>query len=186
MNPILNKKEFEDLSTNLKDLAYSYLEKYSPSKQQLKIYLLKKFLTKFRGVKTKKEVTEIIDKILENLEDKKFINDELYSDSRTRMLLKRGYSINKINQTLRNKGVDYNIIKNSIEKIKKNNDEPDFTSALKLCKRRRLGPIRPNANREIFFKKDMGVMARSGFSYEVSKKVLELDKKEFEKLLKFI
>ena len=102
------------------------------------------------------------------------------------MLLKRGYSINKINQTLRNKGVDYNIIKNSIEKIKKNNDEPDFTSALKLCKRRRLGPIRPNANREIFFKKDMGVMARSGFSYEVSKKVLELDKKEFEKLLKFI
>ena len=48
MNPIYNKKDFEDLSTNLKDLAYSYIEKYSPSKQQLKIYLLKKYLTKFR------------------------------------------------------------------------------------------------------------------------------------------
>ena len=32
MNPTSNKKDFEDLSTSLKDLAYSYLEKYSPSK----------------------------------------------------------------------------------------------------------------------------------------------------------
>ena len=46
MNPIPNKKDFEDLSTSLRDLAYSYLEKYSPSKQQLKIYLLKKYLIK--------------------------------------------------------------------------------------------------------------------------------------------
>ena len=45
MNPTSNKKDFEDLTTNLKDLAFAYLEKYSPSKQQLKIYLLKKYLT---------------------------------------------------------------------------------------------------------------------------------------------
>ena len=49
MNPTSNKRDFEDLTTNLKDLAYSYLEKYSPSKQQLKIYLLKKYLTKIKG-----------------------------------------------------------------------------------------------------------------------------------------
>ena len=42
MNPTSNKSDFEDLTTNLKDLAYSYLEKYNPSKQQLKVYLLKK------------------------------------------------------------------------------------------------------------------------------------------------
>ena len=186
MNPILNKKEFEDLSSNLKDLAYSYLEKYSPSKQQLKTYLLKKYLIKFKGTNTKKEITSLIDKILKNLEDNKLVNDELYSDSKARMLLKRGYSINKINLSLRNKGIDNNIIKNSIDKIKKNNADPDFVSALKLCKKRRLGPIRPDANREIFFKKDLGVMARSGFSYEISKKVLELDKVEFEKLLKLV
>ena len=48
MNPTLNKSDFEDLTTNLKDLAYSYLEKYNPSKQQLKVYLLKKYLTKIK------------------------------------------------------------------------------------------------------------------------------------------
>ena len=51
MNPTLNKSDFDDLTTNLKDLAYSYLEKYSPSKQQLKVYLLKKYLTKIKGNK---------------------------------------------------------------------------------------------------------------------------------------
>ena len=46
MNPTSNKSDFEDLTTNLRDLAYSYLEKYNPSKQQLKVYLLKKYLNK--------------------------------------------------------------------------------------------------------------------------------------------
>ena len=32
MNPTANKSDFDDLTTNLKDLAYSYLEKYNPSK----------------------------------------------------------------------------------------------------------------------------------------------------------
>ena len=68
MNPTSNKSDFEDLATNLKDLAYSYLEKYSPSKQQLKVYLLKKYLTKIKGSKSKKEVTSIIDEIVFNLE----------------------------------------------------------------------------------------------------------------------
>ena len=30
MNPIVNKSDFEDLTTNLKDLAYSYLENIVP------------------------------------------------------------------------------------------------------------------------------------------------------------
>ena len=79
MNPTLNKSDFDDLTTSLKDLAYSYLEKYSPSKQQLKVYLLKKYLTKIKGTKSKKEVSLIIDKIVLNLEKNKILNEELYS-----------------------------------------------------------------------------------------------------------
>ena len=186
MNPTLNKKDFDDLTTNLKDLAYGYLEKYNPSKQQLKIFLLKKYLTKIKGTKSKKEVSNIIDEILSNLEKNKLINDELYSDSKARMFLRRGYSLNKINQSLRQKGIDTEFIKKSIEKIKQDTIEPDFVSALKLCKRRRIGALRPQSNREIFYKKDMGIMARNGFSFELSKRVLDLDTIEFNKLLKIV
>ena len=160
MNPTSNKKDFDDLSTALKDLAYSYIEKYSPSKQQLKVYLMKKILIKFKSSKSKKEISDLIDKVLINLEQNKFLNDELYSDSKSRTLLRRGYSLNKINQSLRIKNRS-KFIKQSIEKIKNKKMEPDFVSALKLCKRRRIGALRPNANRELFYKKDMGVLARA-------------------------
>ncbi len=186
MNPTSNKSDFEDLTTNLKDLAYSYLEKYSPSKQQLKIFLLKKYLFKIKGSKSKKEVSLIIDEIIANLEKKKFLNDELYSDSKARVLLRRGYSLNKINQSLRNKGIENKYIEKSINKIKEDKIEPDFVSALKLCKRRRIGPLRPGANRELFYKKDMGILARGGFNFDLSKRVLNLDLSEFNKLLKII
>ena len=186
MNPTVNKSDFEDLTTNLRDLAYSYLEKYSPSKQQLKVYLLKKYLTKIKGTKSKKEVTLIIDEIISNLEKNRILNDEMYSDSKARMFLRRGYSLNKINQSLRNKGIDNKFIKQSIDKIKEDEIEPDFVSALKLCKRRRIGPIRPDDNRELFYKKDMGILARSGFSFDLSKRILDLDKNEFLKLIKLI
>ena len=85
MNPTSNKSDFEDLTTNLKDIAYSYLDKYNPSKQQLKVYLLKKYLLKINGTKSKKEVSSIIDQIVTNLEKNKLLNDEMYSDSKARM-----------------------------------------------------------------------------------------------------
>jgi len=186
MNPTLNKKDFEELTTNLKDLAYTYIEKYSPSRQQLKIYLLKKYSTKFKSSESKKELSEVIGKVLTSLEKNSLINDEVYSDSKARMFLRRGYSINKINQSLKKKGIKDEFVKKSINKIKENTIEPDFVSALKLCKKRRIGATRPNANRKIFYRKDMGILARAGFSFEVSKRVLDIEFDEFNKLIRII
>jgi hypothetical protein len=45
---------------------------------------------------------------------------------------------------------------------------------------------RPQANRLLFYKKDMGVLARSGFSYDISKKLLSMEENEFKKLIKLI
>jgi len=186
MDPISNKKEFDDLTANLRDLAYSYIEKYNPSKQQTKTYLLKKYLKRFQGTKSKKEITEIIEKVVINLEKGHFLNDSLYSDSKARSLFRRGYSLNKISHSLRSKGIEKKNILDSIKKIKDEKSDPDFTSAMKICKKRRIGPMRPESNRQLFFKKDLGILARSGFSYDISKKILEMDFKEFNQLIKLI
>ena len=58
----------------------------------------------------------------------------MYSDSKARMFLRRGYSLNKINQSLRSKGIDNKYIKQSLNKIKENQIEPDFVSALNYVK----------------------------------------------------
>ena len=46
MNPIKNKKDLEATIDQIRNFSYSYLEKYSPSKQQLRTYLFKKFVKK--------------------------------------------------------------------------------------------------------------------------------------------
>ena len=186
MDPISNKKEFEDLTVNLRDLACSYIEKYNPSKQQIKIYLLKKYLKKFQGSKAKKEISKIIDNIISNLEKNRFLNDALYSDSKARMLFRRGYSLRKIIYSLKSKGIDQKNIELSIEKVKNEKSDPDFVSAVKTCKKKRIGPNREENNRTIFYKKDMSILARSGFNYETSKKILNLSKNEYEKILKLL
>ena len=48
MNPTSNKRDFEDLTTNLKDLAYSYLKNIA-LKTTIKNLLIEKYLTKLRA-----------------------------------------------------------------------------------------------------------------------------------------
>ena len=46
MNPIKNKKNLETSVDEIRNIAYKYIEKYSPSKQQLRTYLFKKLIKK--------------------------------------------------------------------------------------------------------------------------------------------
>ncbi len=181
MNPIKNKKDLEATIDNIRNFAYTYLEKYSPSKQQLKTYLFKKLIKIGQKKTTKKEIFNLIDTVIISLEEQKLISDKYYSDSKSKTFLRKGYSLNKIRYNLIKKGIDEKYIKGSISKIKENESDPDFFSAIKICKRRRIGPCRDENNRVLFYKKDISILARSGFSYETSKKVLEIPKEEFKK-----
>ena len=181
MNPIKNKKDLEATIDDIRNFAYSYLEKYSPSKQQLKTYLFKKLVKKRQKISSKREIFNLIDSVISSLVDQNLLSDEFYSDSKSKAFLRRGYSLNKIRYNLIKRGIDEKYVKASISKIKENESDPDFFSAIKICKRRRIGPCREEGNRPLFYKKDISILARSGFSYEISKKVLEIPKKEFNK-----
>ena len=186
MNPIKNKKDLETTIEEIRKFSYSYLEKYSPSKQQLRTYLFKKLVKKNQKISSKKEIFNLIDSVITSLDDQKLLSDKYYSDVKSKAFLKRGYSLNKIRYSLIKKGIDEKYIKASISKIKENESEPDFFSAIKICKKRRIGPNREESNRALFFKKDISILARSGFSYEISKRVLEIPKEEFKKFCKMI
>ena len=186
MNPIKNKKDLETTIEEIRKFSYSYLEKYSPSKQQLRTYLFKKLVKKNQKISSKREIFDLIDSVIGLLDDQKLLSDKYYSDAKSKVFLKRGYSLNKIRYSLIKKGIDEKYIKASISKIKENESEPDFFSAIKICKKRRIGPCRDENNRSLFYKKDISILARSGFSYEISKKVLEIPKDEYKKFYKMI
>ena len=187
MIPIKNrKKTLEATVDEMRNFAFSYLEKYSPSKQQLKTYLLKKYLKASVPNVKKQDITDLIDTVLSDLEKTKFISDKFYSESKAKSLIQRGSSINKIRNYLISKGINDKYIKETILKINENNEDQDFFSAIKICKKKRIGPSRTEDNRALFYKKDISLLARNGFNFETSKRVMDLKKDDYLKIINLI
>mgnify|MGYP001267854709 FL=1 len=187
MIPIKNKKKtLEATVDEMRNLSFAYIEKYAPSKQQLKTYLLKKYLRVKNQNVNKQNIHNLIDVVIEGLEKTKFINDKFYSDSKAKSLLQRGSSINKIRNYLLTKGIQDKYIKDTISGIKDNNEDQDFFSAIKVCKKKRIGPSRNEDNRPLFYKKDLGILARLGFDFETSRKILDMNKDEYIKIINLL
>ena len=187
MIPIKNKKKtLETTIEEMRNFSFAYVEKYAPSKQQLKIYLLKKYLKASNPTVKKKDISDLIDLVTEDLVKTNFISDKFYSESKAKNLLQKGSSINKIRNYLISKGIQDKYIKETINKIKENNENQDFFSAIKICKKKRIGPARDQDNRPLFYKKDISILARSGFDFETSKKVLELEKEDYLRIINLL
>ena len=187
MIPIKNKKKTLEATVHeMRQFSFSYIEKYAPSKQQLKTYLLKKYLRTSIPNINKKNISDLIDVVIQDLEQTKFLNDKYYSKTKAKNLIQKGSSINKIRNYLFLKGIKNSYITETISEIKENNEDQDFFSAVKLCKKKRIGPSRDENNRSLFYKKDMGILARSGFDFETSKKVIDIDKDEYLKIINLL
>ena len=128
----------------------------------------------------------MIDIVLSDLEKNRFINDQFYSESKAKSMIQRGNSINKIRNYLIGKGINETFINDTVEKIKEDNSDQDFFSAIKICKKKRIGPARTEDNRPLFYKKDISLLARKGFDFETSKKVMDIKKDDFLKIIKLL
>ncbi|MDA7750814.1 MAG: RecX family transcriptional regulator [Candidatus Pelagibacter bacterium] len=187
MIPIRNrKKTLEVTMEEMRNFSFAYIEKYAPSKQQLRTYLLKKYLKASVPNVKKQDITDLIDIVLVDLEKSKFISDKFYSESKSRSLIQRGSSINKIRNYLMVKGIDDTYIKETIDKIKEENSDQDFFSGIKICKKKRIGPARAEDNRPLFYKKDISLLARNGFDFETSKRIMDIDQADYLKIIKLL
>jgi len=187
MIPIRNKKKTLKVTVEeMRNFAFAYIEKYAPSKQQLKTYLLKKYLNASSSNVKKQDLNKLIELVLSDLEKSKFINDKFYSESKAKSMIQRGNSINKIRNYLIGKGINDQFIKDTVDKIHEDNSDQDFFSAIKICKKKRIGPARTEDNRPLFYKKDISLLARNGFDFETSKKVMELKKDDYLKIINLL
>ena len=180
------KKTLEVTIEEMRNFSFAYIEKYAPSKQQLRTYLLKKYLKASNPDIKKQDISKLIDVVLIDLEKSKFISDKFYSESKSRSLIQRGSSINKIRNYLIGKGVNSIYIKETIDQIKEDNSDQDFFSGIKVCKKKRIGPARTEDNRPLFYKKDISLLARNGFDFETSKKIMDIEKEEYIKIIKLL
>ena len=101
-------------------------------------------------------------------------------------MVQRGHSLNQIRNYLIGKGIKDNFVKDTVFKIREINSDQDFFSAIKICKKRRIGPARTEDNRILFYKKDISILARKGFDFDTSKKVMDLDKNDYLKIINYL
>ena len=152
----------------LKKYAYSYLSKYNTSKKNLDRILHNKVRRMNLNKKDKYTLYSSIASILSDLDINKLIDDKNFAQSKIYSLSLQGRSKISIKSYLIQKGIEKNLIKETFENFQLKN--PDWeTESAKIFARKKGLRMRYSSN----FKRDLAKMARAGFNYNLSKKILE-------------
>ena len=146
--------------------AVDYLSKYDSSKNNLVNVLKRKILRLNVTNFEKKKLIDIIESIILKLEKNKFIDDDRYSTTKILSLSNSGKSTNFIFNYLIKKGVNKSKIQNNLNLMKQDNENWELESAKIFAKKKKL--LEKNES----YEKKLAKMARAGFSYDISKKIL--------------
>ena len=150
-----------NIKINLMNYAINYLSKYSSSKKNLERVLKNKIARSNTEKKIKYDLYNNISAIITKIEDNKFIDDDAYTLSKIRSYAKQGKSKVFIKNYLLQKGVDKNIISNSIETYQNQNPNWEIESAIIFINKKKL--IKSSEN----YQKNLNKMSRAGFIYEI-------------------
>ena len=156
-----------DYKDKLLKYAVYYLSKYSSSKKYLEYILKKKIRKLTEEKKIRYELYQEINHIIFKLEKLKLLNDKVFTESKINSLLNQARSKNYIKQYLIRKGIRSKIADEQISLFYEKNQNLEKANALKFAKKRNL------INDKKDYEKKLAKMARAGFSYEVSKKILK-------------
>ncbi len=98
------------------------------------------------------------------------VDDQRFAVAKAASLADRGISRRMTVQRLREKGIGANDIDQAVAELHASGG--DLAAALNLVKRRRLGYLRPEAERKLRRDKDLAVLLRGGFGFDVAKLAL--------------
>ena len=160
--------------------AFWYLERYASSSKNLRDYLKRKV----RDTDLNQDSEIIINQIIINLEKQNILNDGVFSESNARTFINKGWSLSKVKFRLKQLGINDDNIEICIENIKSEEFDVELFAASKLVKKRFIGAFRRKELDDKLKNKEFGILARAGFNYALSKKVLyELSVDEIEEII---
>ncbi|WP_020593133.1 regulatory protein RecX [Kiloniella laminariae] len=160
----------------LGNVARFYLERYATTETGLRRYLMRKVTLSAKEHDTDpQEGIEAIEALITKFRDLNFLNDERYAEGRSGSLHRRGTSLRAIRQDLSLKGVPEEEINKAINIIEEESINPDLEAAVSYARRRRMGPYRPDEEREERRERDMAALGRKGFSYAIAEKVIQAE-----------
>jgi regulatory protein len=163
----------------LENIAVFYLQRFSTTATHLRQVLLRRAERSFdpqsedRSTK-RADVAIWVDRLIARLTVNGTLNDVAYAEGQARRLRQLGKSPGVIRAKLRAKGVESGMIDEVLHQTSLTADGGDATikAALAYARRRKLGPFRETAADRATHQKDLGALARAGFSLDVARRVL--------------
>ena len=167
MRPLSNRKPLPPLdSARLNELALAYVGRFATTRARLRSYLERKLRERGWGDGPAADV----EVIAERFAALGYVDDAAFALSRSRSLTGRGYGARRVEQSLRQAGVEEADCAPARELARGESLE----AALRFARRRRLGPF---ANEEADRKareRALAAMIRAGHGLSLARAILDL------------
>jgi regulatory protein len=131
------------------------------------------------GTPSPSAATPNIDRIVARFLEVGYLNDERFARGLAQSLLNRGTAPRKAIERLKQRGVSGELAEGVIREFGASG-ETELAAACRLVARKRLGWRRPDGVRQERAQKDLGALARAGFSFDVAKRALAAPPDEVE------
>ncbi len=178
-------------AADLHDAALDYLARYAATETGLRRVLERRIERWARRAAATADDAEIVahqaalaraitNDVVTRLVAVGAINDAAYAESRARNMMRAGRSRRATATHLAAKGVDPATAQAALP----DDDASELAAALVLARRRRIGPFRLGAPLDdAARRRELGVLARAGFSQPLARQALAMDTEQAERLV---
>ena len=155
----------------LAEVAIAYLNRYAATREQLsrrlEAWVLRRGEPPDDGA-----ARPLIAALLARYESSGLLDDARLAAHATELFRARGGSSRKIAARLSSRGVPSSVIQDVLAAERRETPQPDLAAARALVAKRRLGALRPLAERAPNRRRDLAVLARAGFDFDTAVRAL--------------
>ncbi|MEJ8476890.1 regulatory protein RecX [Roseibium algae] len=152
--------------------AVHYLQRYATSAENLRRVLNRKVMRAAQfHERSPSDFDEMIETVVTKCKRSGMVDDAKYAEIKVASQRRRGQSQRHIEAKLRAKGVPASVVVTAIEA----QETSDFDAALVLARKRKIGPWRIKGLREDHRDKDLAILCRAGFSFDVARRIISGD-----------
>jgi regulatory protein len=172
MNDIAPIEQITDrMLTWGRNSALFRLNQRDMSEHELATALKRKAATKFPGI-TEECIQILAQQTVDYCRELRLLNDSNYAEVKVRSGVNSGKSGRRIAMKLQEKGIDVEYANAALEEV------DDIRAAIIYCRKRGFGPFRRNEADDTRQNKELSGLARQGFPFDLSKKVLALSRND--------
>lgn len=157
----------------LENAALHYLERFASSSANLRRVLMRKVDRSVRHWGGERaDHAPAVEAVIAKLTGLGYLDDTAYAEIKARGLSRQGKGARAIRATLAAKGIPTDLAEGALARLAEDDAEPELAAAIRLARKRRLGPFRTK-DRDAMRQKDLAALARAGFDFDTARRVIE-------------